>query len=223
MSTRPIPANLPPRCWSVIGVSLGGNRTCGELEEYVHCRNCPVFAAGGRALMEQAPPSGYLDEWKAFLADARVRQTDRSVSTLVFRIGTEWLAIDSSVIGEVANVRPAHRIAHRSGGVLVGLVNIRGQLLLQASLQTLLKLQHDTTVAKSQRLVVIQQAGAAWAFHVDDVIGVRRFATNDIGPVPVTVAQGMARVSRGLMRMGEKSIGYVDTEQLFTLLRLAVG
>lgn len=223
MSTRPIPTDLPPRCWSVIGVSLGGNRSCGELEEYIHCRNCPVFTAGGRALMEQRPPAGYLDEWKTFLADARLRQTDRSISTLVFRLGSEWLAIDASAIGEVAGVRPAHRIAHRTGGVLVGLVNIRGQLLLQASLHTLLHLERDATALKTQRLVVIQKDGASWAFQVDDVIGVRRFSTNDIGPVPVTVAQGMARVSRGLMTLGEHSVGYVDSKQLFTLLRQAVG
>ena len=55
------------------------------------------------------------------------------------------------------------------------------------------------------------------------VIGVRRFSTDDIGPVPVTVAQGMARVSRGLMKLGDKSVGYVDSDQLFTLLRQAVG
>lgn len=223
MSVAKIPANLPPRCWSVIGVSLGGDRTCTALAEYIHCRNCPVFTAAGRGLMEQQPPAGYLDEWRTFLADARLRQTDRSISTLVFRIGSEWLAIPAGDIGEVAGLRPAHRIAHRTGGILVGLVNIRGQLLLQVSLHTLLHLEQNGNTAKTQRLVVIQKAGASWAFQVDDVLGVRRFSTNDIGPVPVTVAQGMARVSRGLMTLGEHSVGFVDSDQLFTLLRQAVG
>ena len=221
--TRPIPQGLPERCWSVIGVSQGGNQSCGELAEFIHCRNCPVFMMAGRTLMEQPAPPGYLAEWKDFLADARVRQSDRSISTLVFRIGTEWLAIEATAIGEVASVRPAHRIAHRSGGVLVGLVNIRGQLLLQVSLHALLHLDNASDSAKSQRLVVIQRGAASWAFQVDDVLGVRRFSTNDIGPVPVTVAQGMARVSRGLLSLGASTAGFVDNEQLFTLLRQAVG
>jgi chemotaxis-related protein WspD len=221
MSARPIPTNVPPRCWSVIGVS--GDRSCGELAEYTHCRNCPVFTMGGRALMEQPPPAGYLEDWKTFLADARLRQADRTISTLVFLLGTEWLAIETAAIGEVAAVRPPHRIAHRSRGVLVGLVNIRGQLMLQVSLHMLLQLERDATAAKTQRLIVIQQAGATWAFQADDVLGVRRFASSDIGPVPVTVAQGMARVSRGLMTVGPKTAGYIDTDQLFTLLRQAVG
>ena len=36
-------------CWNQIGVQ--GDATCPELPKVVHCRNCPVYAAGGRALL----------------------------------------------------------------------------------------------------------------------------------------------------------------------------
>lgn len=36
-------------CWSKIGVS--GDRTCPELQSFVHCRNCPVFAAAARTFL----------------------------------------------------------------------------------------------------------------------------------------------------------------------------
>ena len=221
---RAVPENLPERCWSVIGVSPGGDRTCSALAEYTHCRNCPVFTAAGRALMEQKAPPGYVAEWTEFLAGARLRATARSISTLVFRVGAEWLALDAATIGEVATVRPAHRIAHRTGGVLVGLVNIRGQLLLQVSVHKLLHLERDTGVLEAQpRLVVVQRGPATWVFQVDEILGVQRFSTNDVHPVPVTVSQGMARVSRGLISLGARNVGFVDSEQLFTLLRQAVG
>jgi chemotaxis-related protein WspD len=173
--------------------------------------------------MEQKAPAGYLAEWTEFLAGARLRTATRSLSTLVFRIGAEWLALDAATVGEVATMRPAHRIAHRTGGVLVGLVNIRGQLLLQVSLHKLLHLEAPAGVAGHPRLVVIQQDAATWVFSVDEVLGVQRFSTTDVSPVPVTVAQGMARISRGLLSLGERNVGFVDTEQLFTLLRQAVG
>lgn len=221
--SNPLPADLPARCWAVIGVAPGGDRTCNQLAEYTHCRNCPVFTQAGRALMEQPAPRGYLAEWTEFLAGARLRQTTRSLSTLVFRLGSEWLALDAAVIGEVAAARPAHRIAHRTGGVLVGLVNIRGQLLLQVSLHQLLHLEAGGVATAQPRLVVIQQAGATWVFQADEILGVQRFSTNDIGPVPVTVAQGMARVSRGLLSLGARNVGFVDSDQLFALLRQAVG
>ena len=31
-------------CWNRIGVR--GDRSCPELKQYVHCRNCPVYSAG---------------------------------------------------------------------------------------------------------------------------------------------------------------------------------
>lgn len=219
--TRTIPTDLPPRCWADIGV--GGDRTCLELAEYTHCRNCPVFTAAGRELMERSAPEGYLAEWTEFLAGARLRTTTRSISTLVFRISAEWLAIEAAHVGEVAAVRPAHRIAHRTGGVLEGLVNIRGQLLLQVSLHKLLHLDGGTILKPQPRLVVLERDGVSWVVQVDEILGVQRFSTTDISPVPVTVAQGMARVSRGLISLGARNVGFVDTEQLFTLLRTAVG
>ncbi|HEY4177785.1 MAG TPA: chemotaxis protein CheW [Kofleriaceae bacterium] len=226
--TRPIPTDLPDRCWSVIGV--GGERSCGELAEYIHCRNCPVFMRAGRDLMEQEPPAGYVQEWTEFLAGARLRQSARVIAAMVFRLGDEWLALDAKAIGEIAPIRPAHSIAHRTGGALVGLVNIRGQLQLQVSLHKLLHLESNEGMSRATpRLVVIQQAaqgataGATWVFRVDEILGVQRFSSSDVGPVPVTVAQGIGRVSRGLLSMGARNVGFLDSEGLFAMLRQAVG
>jgi chemotaxis signal transduction protein len=73
------------------------------------------------------------------------------------------------------------------------------------------------------RLVVIQKGDVSWVFRADEVLGVQRFATGDLGPIPVTVAHSVARVSKGLLTLGERRIGYLDSEALFALLRRAVG
>jgi Magnesium chelatase, subunit ChlI len=41
-------------CWNQIGVF--GDGTCPELAKVIHCRNCPVYAAGGRSLLLIGPP-----------------------------------------------------------------------------------------------------------------------------------------------------------------------
>ena len=48
-------------CWHRIGVS--GDRSCPELSTFVHCRNCPVFAAAARVFFDRPAPEGYLAEW----------------------------------------------------------------------------------------------------------------------------------------------------------------
>src|SRR5215831_8786654 len=55
-------------CWHRIGVS--GDRSCPELSTFVHCRNCPVFAAAARAFFDRPAPEGYLGEWATWLADS---------------------------------------------------------------------------------------------------------------------------------------------------------
>ena len=54
-------------CWHRIGVS--GDRSCPELASFVHCRNCPVFAAAARGFFDRPAPEGYLAEWTRWLAD----------------------------------------------------------------------------------------------------------------------------------------------------------
>lgn len=213
----------PARCWSVIGI--GGDRSCPELESHVHCHNCPVFSNAGRQLMEGAAPSGYLEEWTEFLASARVRTSTRAMAALVFRIADEWLAIEATAIAEVAEIRPSRRIAHRSGGALVGLVNIRGQLLLQVNLHHLFHLGTPASAdtRAPPRLVVLQRGEVSWVFRADEVLGIQRFATTDLGPIPVTVAHSVARVSKGLLTLGQRRVGHLDADGLFTLLRQVVG
>jgi chemotaxis-related protein WspD len=222
MSTRKLDVR-PDHCWSVIGV--GGDRSCPELAVHTHCRNCPVFTTSGRHLMDRAAPAGYIEEWTEFLAGARLRRAARVMAAAVFRLGDEWLAIDAASVAEVADVRPPHRIAHRTGGSLVGLVNIRGQLLLQVSLHTVLRIDKPSTPNPriQPRLVVIAQGEESWAFHADEVLGVQRFSSGELGPVPVTVAHGMARVSKGLLTLGDRRVGYLDSEALFTMLRQGVA
>jgi chemotaxis-related protein WspD len=215
----------PDRCWRVIGTD--GDRTCPELVQYIHCYNCPVYSQAGRQLLDGAPPAGYIEQWTTFLADARIRKGARTMSALVFRLGREWIGIDTAFVIEIADLRPSRRVAHRSDGALKGIVNIRGNLQLQVDLVRLLKIdageELDVALPAIPRLVVIKQAAATWVFRVDEVLGVQRFSSAELGPVPVTVIHRVARVSKGLLTIGDRKIGYLDTDVLFDQLRRAVG
>ena len=70
-----------PECWRVIGVT--GDRSCPELERFIHCRNCPVLAEAARAelvIHEYAPArikrcvTGRGDAPKDVVADMVARQ-----------------------------------------------------------------------------------------------------------------------------------------------------
>src|ERR1700722_15873698 len=99
------PFNHGDGCWHRIGVS--GDRSCPELSTFVHCRNCPAFAAAARAFFDRPAPEGYLGGGASWLADSgshgpgprgEGRGDDEEddpiaqregVSLLIFRLGGE--------------------------------------------------------------------------------------------------------------------------------------
>ena len=76
----------PLDCWRVIGV--GGDRSCPELETYIHCRNCPVMADAAEAFFNRAPPEGYLDEWRRVLETTSENTESSGLSVLIFDLLT---------------------------------------------------------------------------------------------------------------------------------------
>lgn len=223
-STHAVAAPMPD-CWRVIGVS--GDRSCPELEHHIHCRNCPVLADAARTFFDRAAPAGYLESWHDILAEpARAADTE-ATSVLVFRIDKEWLALPTALLVEVTPVRTLHRVPHRGGTGLAGLVNIRGQLQLCMSLHAVLGLpggphlraaEHD---ASSARLLVVHQDGERpqhWVLGVDEVAGVHRVTRSALRPVPCTVSQAAARCSSALFEWQDRTVALLDEDRLLDAL-----
>src|SRR5262245_11267233 len=125
-------------CWNRIGVQ--GDQSCPELVQHVHCRNCPVYAQAAVTLLEKESPPDYIAEWTGYVAMPAGKSDPDRRSILIFRIGTEWLGLPSHIVKEVAEHRAVHSVPHRRRGVLTGLVNIRGELLVCISLAHVLGL-----------------------------------------------------------------------------------
>jgi chemotaxis-related protein WspD len=213
----------PPSCWRVIGV--GGSRTCPELAEVVHCRNCAVLARAAQALLERPAPPGYADFCGAVVAAAAPAPVV-TTSVLVFRLATEWLAIATATVVEIADLRPVRRIAHRSHSLVSGLVNIRGQLHLTVALAGLLDIADplDATAGPAHgRLVVIAQDGETWVFHADEVHGVIAFAIADLSAPPATLPAPLAAVTRGVFPWAGQRVTSLDAGPLFVALRRVAG
>lgn len=209
-------APITADCWNRIGVR--GDRSCPELANVVHCHNCPVFAAAGRNFLNAPPPAGYLEEWTARLATPPETVATDLQSVLIFRMGEEWLALPVEVLAEVTPWRQPHRVPHR-GGLLAGLVNLRGELHLCVHLAQLLGVRTDRENAaapeRAARLLVAVWRQQRWVFPVDAVDQVHRYSRASLTPAPATVARSHHRFSRGVFVWDGHSIGLLDPERLF--------
>jgi chemotaxis-related protein WspD len=207
-------------CWNQIGIR--GDRSCPELAEFVHCHNCPVFAAAGRRFLDAPSPTGYLEEWADRLA-APVDETASDLeSVLVFRIADERLALSVHALVEVTTPRTVHRVPFR-GGLLAGIVNIRGELYLCAHLAKLLGIEPRSSGRKpadgSNRILVARRDADRWALPVDAVEQVCRVPQNEIAPPPTTVGRAASHLSRGVFTWDGGPVGLLDDGRLFEALR----
>lgn len=205
------------RCWSSVGVQ--GDRSCAELATVHHCHHCAVFAEAARGLLDRAVPSDYQLPAGGLATEAtREARAQGNVSVLVFELGGETFAIDVACVAEAVEPRPAHRVTRRSGEVFRGLVNVRGQLELYASLSSLLGVGSEPELrADKTRMVVLSRAEQRWVVAVDRLLGVRRYAESALRSPPATLELGGAHVQR-VVRDEARTVALLDPEALFATL-----
>ena len=215
-------------CWNRIGVY--GDGSCQELLTHIHCRNCPVYSAAAIQLLDRERPMDGLEEATRLFAGHTLGEQRASRSAFVFRVGGEWLALLTAVVDEVADLRVIHSLPHRRSGVVLGLANVRGELLVCVSLAQLLCIDAlvETQPSRNQRvahrrLLVVRNDGSRLAFPVDEVHGTQRFHEHELKPVPTTVAKASASYSKAVLFWREHAVGLLDDELLFHSLNRSLA
>ncbi len=178
-------------CWNTVGVWSHAQEKCEKLAEHVHCRNCPVFLEIGHSVFERVAPSGYLSQWRKEISAQENRDNFKNNSVLVFRVGCEWFALPTNILGEIANERTVHRIPRNMNRFISGIVNINGEIKICYSLSELLALNSVDGINeredKYKRLVVIELDGKHYVFLVDEVKGLAWYGDSELLPVPATL------------------------------------
>ena len=206
-------------CWNRIGVH--GDATCIELSAHVHCRNCPVYSRGALAMFDRARVHDPEEVARLFAADKQ-EQAHGAHSAFLFRVGGEWLGVATSVLDEVADQRVIHTLPHRRSGVVIGVANVRGELLGCVSLAQLLGIEAKADEGHGRerrhvlrRLLVLRDRGLRLAFPVDEVHGTHRYDDAELKPSPSTVARATASYSRAVLPWEGQAVGLLDDELLF--------
>jgi chemotaxis-related protein WspD len=204
-------------CWNTIGVR--GDSSCKELVQHVHCRNCPVYSKAAAHLLDREPPADYIAHWTEQARQGKGAAQQAAVSVLIFRVRSERLALPTSALTEIASLRSIHSIPHRRGGAVLGLANIRGELLMCVSLHQLLGVRESQEGEQPEhaaaRLLVIQREGMRAVCPVDEVHGIERILERDLGPVPATVKGADAAYTRALITWRTHTVGLLDEQVLF--------
>jgi chemotaxis-related protein WspD len=215
-------------CWNQIGVL--GDRSCPILGQVIHCRNCSVYGAAGRSLLERVAPPNYLEEWTQVLAEVAPPEADRRAETIVpssqtqslmlFQLGSECLALPVNLLQLITPPSGIHRLPHRPSGVLLGLGNIRGEIVICVSLAALLGIPSpppDPSLSQAQphhpRWVVMGDATHPWVSPVDEIYGIHRFAIQHFQAPPIVVSQ-TAAYTQGITYWNDRKVNVLDGDRV---------
>ncbi len=207
-------------CWNRIGVR--GDKSCPELELHVHCRNCPAYGAAAATLLNRdqvGPPAATAMSQFGAPAAAEDGATE---SAVIFRVGNEWFALSTLLLDEIVGARAIHSLPHRRDPALLGLVNIRGELVVCVSIAQLLI--GEAAPLPDCRLIVLRHATTGrLAFPVDEVQHAHRYGQDDVRPVPATVARSASTLARGLLSWRDKMVACLDEKLILDALNRSLA
>jgi chemotaxis-related protein WspD len=203
-------------CWNEIGVT--GDRSCVELEEHTHCRNCPSYASAASTRLDRPVTDASVDADTAYYAAPREVESLSTAACFVFRIGSEWLGIPIGLLDEVVAAKPTHSLPHRRGAVRLGLLSIRSDILVHVSLAGLLGIPDDAATPnqasdrhrRAPRVVVLQDEKGRLAMTVDEVMGIHQYDPAVLRSVPSTLGQAMVSYTHALLAVGDRMVGVLD-------------
>jgi chemotaxis-related protein WspD len=207
-------------CWNTIGVN--GNGSCRELLKFVHCRNCPVYSTAGVKLLDRPITPEYRRQWAGHYAQEKKMAAPVRTSVVIFRVGSEWLAMSTRAFQEVAEKRAVHSLPHRRRNIVLGLVNVRGELLICVSLGRLLGLEQGSRLETRgliyDRLIVASWNGNRYVFPADEVHGIHRLNQEDLREPPATVSHSSLTHTQGVFHWKERTVGVLNADSLFAAM-----
>ena len=176
-------------------------------------------------LLDRDVPEASVRESTAHVAAKKSVVELGTKSIVIFRIGTEWLALPTGVFQEIGDKRTVRRLPDHRGGILSGLVNVRGELLLCIALGVILgldKAAHAERPAESnsaERLMICKRNDGRLAFQVSEVHGLHRYHPRELRAPPATLAKAAAGIyTLGVIPWKNTIVGCLDDELLFYAL-----
>ncbi len=201
-------------CWNRIGIH--GDKSCPLLIEHIHCRNCAVYSAAATRLLDRYA----LQQDDRAQASIAVETEVVTRSLLMFRLGEEWLALATRSLVEVAPLQAIHSLPHQRSRALLGVANVRGALVACLSLVELLGLEATTGGASGvrimPRLLIIAAHGGPVVVPVDEVDGIHAIDERILDAASRSGQQASAKYTRGVLQFRDRSLRWLDEEQLLS-------
>ncbi len=191
------------------------------MSEPVNASPAPAHGHAILRLLDRPVEAATLDTDAALAAAPAESGFRKALRLLLFRLGDETAALHVKSLRRVTPVARAIPIPHRTSGVLRGVCNIRGELVLCADLRRLLGLpEREPAIAAAdpsldpRRMVVVGPAENSWAFEVDALMGVESVDPAAFRDPPMTVAHALADFTLGVTEVNGSCVTVLESDRV---------
>ena len=197
------------------------------MEEVIHCRNCDQFTQAGRNLLERELPEEYKNEWGQIFAVKKIDAPVGTIALVIFRIEDEWLSLPAKLFAEIVDMRPVHTLPHKRSPVLLGLINVNGEIQLCVSLKDLIGLESEKESNRKGKkdqafMMVVIKNDERWVFPVNEISEIYHIHPDILQNVPVSVSKSKSAFSKGIFKWKNRNVAFLDDELLFYTLRRSI-
>src|SRR5262249_14112453 len=140
-----------------------------------------------------------------------------------------WFALSTRVVKEVTERLTVRSIPQRTTDVLLGLVNLRGELQLCISLKGILGVARadahgrDDGQSRSARLVGIAAGEDRWPLPADEGLGGFLLPPAEVQECPSALTDATAPARKGVVYWQGKAVNYLDETVLFDTLKRCIS
>lgn len=154
------------------------------------------------------------DEYWRGIEEAAVASEERSEEYLIFHLRNERFAVPTRIAREVLRIPRLVKVP-RLGAQILGIINLRGQIVAVTDLRPLLGLSGGE-IATSGQLVVAEAAGISTALMVDRVEGISSFPLVDIEPLTEGLSGFPRDTVSGQIHQGQTLILVLNMENILS-------
>lgn len=200
-------------CWNKNGTWGKQTPRCERLASVGHCSKCDVYRGAGRVLLQRPAPRGYLEEWREFLATRVASRPAGGRFFVLFELSAQLYALSTFALEQVADSAPIRTLPHNRRSALLGVVNVRGDVLPCVDLAVLLYPgagDTDRSAAAYRRFIVAKPGAARWVFPAEQVVGLQRLESEQ----PRVQELEANSLLQGTVTWAERTVHVVSVERL---------
>ena len=182
------------------------------------------------ALGDRPLDDATIDAFTRHYSEARLTDDVALASAFVFRLGSEWFALATSLLVSVAVPSVVHSLPHRRGSAVAGLVNVGGDLVVHVSLAGLLGISAGASSSGAPgagrsvpRLVVLGDARGRLAITVDDVWGVHHHDPALLRVPPPTLTRAPSSFTTAILEVDGHVVACLDAARVMDALSSALA